>query len=54
MNNEWNPISQLPKKDGYYILKLNNGKIITKYFIHDGMHKFYGVKLKDIESWKEK
>ena len=32
----------------------NNGKIITKYFIHDGIHRFYGVKLKDIESWKEK
>ena len=54
MNNKWNPISQLPKKDGYYILKLNNGKIITKYFIYNGMHRFYGVKLKDIESWKEK
>lgn len=54
MNNNWNPISQLPKKDGYYILKLNNGKIITKYFIYDGIHRFYGVKLRDIESWKEK
>jgi len=54
MNNEWNPISQLPKKDGYYILKLNNGRIITRYFAYDGLHKFYNTTLKNVESWKEK
>jgi hypothetical protein len=51
-NDEWIPISTLPTKDGYYWLKLKNGHIIKRFYIHDGLHRFYGVKIIDIESWK--
>ncbi len=52
MKNEWTPISTPPTKDGYYWLKLKNGHIIKRFYIHDGLHRFYGAKIIDIESWK--
>jgi hypothetical protein len=51
-NDEWIPISTLPPKDGYYLLKLKNGKEVKRFFAHDGLSRFYGAKIIDIESWK--
>lgn len=51
-NNEWIPISTLPPKDGYYLLKLKNGKEVKRFFAHDGLSRFYGAKIYEIDSWK--